>query len=109
MRKHHNINPEDARLARKRKTIFFLTICLIALSWYVVTGIESLSMGLHPLVRRPFTWFDWLFYAVIIAGIFKSYFWYRKCPKCGQKMRPSGMSLHCPGCGFGNRPDSRST
>ncbi len=102
MKQHRNIDQNDVGLLKKRRMIFFLSICLIALAWYAVTGFESSNMGFHPFVRRPFTWFDWLFYAAIIATAIMAYMWYKKCPKCGGKMNTGGIPLQCQNCGFGS-------
>ncbi|MEW6089095.1 MAG: hypothetical protein AB1498_12415 [bacterium] len=90
----------DARLYKKRKVIYWVSTISLALSWYIVTGIESCQMGLHPLTRRFFSWFDALYFILILVVIIFLDKWYRKCPKCGHKMIER-YSPKCLNCKFG--------
>lgn len=91
---------DDKELYRKRRQRYFVLTISTALSWYVVTGIESWQMGLHPLTRRFFTLFDALYFIFVLAVIFLVQRWYRKCPKCGGNMA-GYFSPVCRSCKFG--------
>lgn len=91
---------KDARLRKRRKRIYWVATLAIVAAWYVITGVESARMGLHPLVRRGFTWFDGGLYAVIILAFVGLYWWFSHCPRCRRYIRRN-LAQQCPHCGFG--------
>ena len=97
------MDKEEAGLYFKRKMKYWIFSVFLILLWYSVTGIESSYMGLNPLTRRSFTLFDIPFYILIITGFFILNRWYRKCPKCGKRMKMKGLSPFCHKCKFGTK------
>jgi hypothetical protein len=93
---------DDARLYKNRKTIYWVSTVSLALSWYIITGIESYQMGLHPLTRRFFSRFDVLYFVLMLVVIIFIDRWYSKCPKCGHRMI-GRYSPKCLNCKFGSK------
>ncbi|MCG8563454.1 MAG: hypothetical protein MI747_00030 [Desulfobacterales bacterium] len=49
-------------------------------------------MGLDPLIRRAFSFFDPVLYVGIILGCVGLHFGYVTCPKCNRRMKWKGSA-----------------
>lgn len=87
---------------QKRKRYYIFLLILLILAWYVLTGLESWQMGIHPLARRPFTAFDTVLFMVLVAGFINLHWWYGKCPNCGKRMQGQ-LDKHCRHCHWGDK------
>jgi hypothetical protein len=103
-KKNNNIDPQDTRLLQKRKIVFLVAICTIALSWYGVTAIESIKWGYRHSQEGCLPGSICYFMRSLSQAHFGNVFG-TKCPKCGNKMKTRGMPLYCPDCGFGKDSD----
>lgn len=83
---------------RRRARGLWVVALAAALAWYGATAVESRSMGYGPFVRRPYTLFDWVLYAVIVAGVLLAVRRIRRCPRCGHGFGFRSVE-ECPSCG----------
>ena len=86
---------------KARRALYRTIVITMVVSWYVMTGAESLWLGLDPLARRPFTWLDACLVAAFLGGFLKLRAWYKRCPECGARLSIVDGAPHCPRCGFG--------